>query len=504
MRRSHTIFGWSLFALAAGACTSVIGIEELEEGPRPGSTGGRDTTGGRSESGGSAGRAETGGSSTGGAPASTGGRSDSGGTGGAQSTGGSPSAAGESPGGETGEGGSGEPAPSTVEGKVIDFWGRPVPNVPVGIGDLTAATASDGTFTIEGVTPPYDVSLLIDNERLNYAWVYQGISRLDPTLQVEVGLPDRSNTTTFYLDNATFGGDNVVAVSVGGPDSSYALKPSGGQLTTFPTWSGPTTIEVTAHGLWWTETDTDTMPGPASFESYATSSSPISFVASMPAEVRLDLSPVSVQSVRVQGTVVRSIDDSPNLSAYVRFPDTAAIELFSERVDSANFVFTAPEIPDAAIVAVGSHGNPFDGPYGVAGEAFDGGGITITPPEPVALISPATDAVNVGPSTTFEWTKKPGALVLHIEDSDLYQGIYVVTMGTKITIPEVVGGFTLRAGAGHSWTVETHGTAETMDEVTGPEGFLDPLSYDWETPRGPKHGSPSFSFAQRRTLQTAP
>jgi hypothetical protein len=43
-----------------------------------------------------------------------------------------------------------------------------------------------------------------------------------------------------------------------------------------------------------------------------------------------------------------------------------------------------------------------------------------------------------------------------------------------------------------------------MDEVTGPDGFLDPLSDDWETPRGPKHGSPSFSFSQRRAFQTAP
>ena len=505
MRRSGWL-GWSLLAIGLGACTSVIGIEELEEGPKPGSvTGGRaDASGGRD---GTGGRTEDGGTSTGGTQAPTGGREQAGGSssaGGSKSTGGTAEIGGESPGGTEGEGGSGEPVAGAVRGKVIDFWGRPVPNVPVGVEDLTTATGNDGTFTLEGVTPPYDISLVVDNDRVNYAWVYQGVSRLDPTLQVETGLTERSNTTTFYSDNAMFGGDNVVGIAVGGPDSSYALQPSGAQLTTFPSWTGPATVEVNGHGLWWTETDTDTMPGPASYQSYGKSAAPISFVDSMPAEVRVDLSPTTVAAVRVQGTVMRTITDSPNISAYVRFDDNAVIELFNERADGANFVFIAPDLPNATVIAVGSHGDVFSGPYGVAAEAFDGGGITIAPPEAVALISPVSEAVNVGPDTTFEWTEKPGARVLHIEDEDFYQGIYVVTMATKITLPEVVGGYKLRANAVHTWTVETHGRAETMDEVTGPDGFLDPLSDNWEAPRGPKHGSPAFSFSQRRAFQTAP
>jgi len=508
MRRSGWV-GWSLLALGLGACTSVIGIKELEEGPKhQASSGGRDTAGGRD---GAGGRADSGGSSTGGVTDPTGGRAAMGGsstagssTGGTKSTGGSPATAGESPGGATGEGGSVDAPPGAVRGKVIDFYGRPVPNVPIGIGDQTSATANDGTFTIEDVTPPYDVSLVVDNDRINYAWVYQGITRLDPTLQVEAGLSERGNTTTFILENAMFGGENVVAIAVGSPDTSYTVKPSGAELTVFPSWSGPTSVDLGAHGLWWTETDMDTMPGPASYKSYAQSASPVTFTDGMPAEVRLDLAESMVASARVQGTVVRTLPDSPNLSAFVRFDDNAMIELFNEPVDEANFVFMAPDLPGATVVAVGSHGDMFSGPYGVAAEAFDGGGITITPPEACAIISPVSDAVNIGPSTTFEWTAKPGARVLHIEDQDFYQGIYVVTMATKITLPEVVGGYKLRANALHTWTVETHGTAETMDEVTGPDGFLDPLSDDWETPRGPKHGSPSFSISQRRAFQTAP
>lgn len=507
MRRSDWLT-WSLLALTLGACTSVIGIEELEEGPKPGgsSSGGRAEAGGRD---GSGGRSEGAGTSTGGALQTTGGRVATGGSsaGGAKSTGGSPEAAGESPvgaSGEGGEGGSGEAVDGEVRGKVIDFWGRPVPGVPIGIGELTTATQNDGTFTLAEVTPPYDVSLVVDNGRINYAWVYQGVSRLDPTLQVNTGLSERGNTTTFYSDNAMFGGENVVAIALGGPDSSFFLRPSGGQLTTFPSWSGPASVEVTGHGLWWTETDMDTMPGPATFESYGETEGPVQFVDAMPTDVRIDLSPTAVPSVPVQGTVTRTIADSPKIAGYVRFDDNAVIELFNESADGSNFAFTAPDLPNATVIAVGSHGDVFSGPYGVAAEAYDGGSLAISPPEAVALISPVSDAVDVGPNTTFEWTEKPGARVLHIEDNDFYQGIYVVTMDTKITLPEVVGGFKLRANAVHVWTVETHGRAENMDEVTGPEGFLDPLSDDREAPRGPKHGSPAFSFSQRRAFQTAP
>jgi hypothetical protein len=347
------------------------------------------------------------------------------------------------------------------------------------------------------------VSLVVDNERINYAWVYQGVTRLDPTLQVEAGLTERGNTTTFFSDNAMFGGENVVGIGVGGPDATYLLRPSGAELTTFPGWAGPASIEMTGHGLWWTETDMDTMPGPATYQSYG-KSAPLTFVDGMPAEVRVDLSPTMVASTRVQGTVVRTLTNGSKLAAFVRFDDNALIELFNEDVDDANFVFTAPDLPDSTVIAVGSHGDLFTGPYGIAAEAVDGGGVTITPPEPVAVISPVSDAVNVGPNTSFEWTEKPGARVLHIEDQEYYQGIYVVTMATKVTLPPIVGGFALRANAVHSWVVETHGTAETMDDITGPDGFLDPLSDDWETPRGPKHGSPSFSFSQRRAFQTAP
>jgi hypothetical protein len=52
--------------------------------------------------------------------------------------------------------------------------------------------------------------------------------------------------------------------------------------------------------------------------------------------------------------------------------------------------------------------------------------------------------------------------------------------------------------------VEVHGTAETMDEATGPDGFLDSFSYNGSEPHGPRRGGGTYSYSQRRVLTTAP
>lgn len=48
----------------------------------------------------------------------------------------------------------------TVTGKVIDFIGGGIAGVTVSIGDQTATTAADGTFSLGNIKPPYDLKLI--------------------------------------------------------------------------------------------------------------------------------------------------------------------------------------------------------------------------------------------------------------------------------------------------------------------------------------------------------
>jgi hypothetical protein len=120
---------------------------------------------------------------------------------------------------------------------------------------------------------------------------------------------------------------------------------------------------------------------------------------------------------------------------------------------------------------------------------------------PVTIISPG-DRITLDASTTFEWSAQPGVKVLHIEDNELYQGLFVVTDATKITLPEAVG-FQLRSGAAHNWVVEVHGTASNVDEATGPEGFIDSYSIYDDSPRGPRRlANGSYSYSAYRGFTT--
>ena len=523
MKPSPRSARWLVGALSIAACSTVLDIEDLETGAKPGSvTGGGAGRVGVAEGGMSnpaGGRA----SASGGRPTPPSGAGiggDAGGTsspvsnGGASTSGGSNSAGahaldagaggetlGEGEGGQGGEGAAGDGS-RTVTGKVIDFWGHPLPNVPVGIGDATAATDAAGKFVIPDVTPPYDVSLRIENTRLRYGWVYLGLNRLDPTLQVYVGLEDRSASITFHADNAEFDSEDTVSFALGTPDGSYASTIGSTGLNPSPSWRGPATTNATVHGLWWVRAPDALAPGPELYQAYASQTA--TFTDGVSAEVRLDLSQSPVPDRLVQGTVTRSLSDGANNYLFVRFPSNGAISLADDTAEGSAYSYTVPDIPNSEVLVAASQGSALYGPYGIAHGVATGPTLNLTPPQPVTIIGPAGGATDVGPETPFEWTAQPGIKVLHLENNDFYRGLFVVTTGTKVTMPAVVGGSTLDASTSHVWKVEVHGTAETMDEATAPEGFLDSFSDTGDTPKGPRRGGGSYSFSQRLGLTTAP
>ena len=510
---------FALALLGIAACSTVIGIEELESGQRanggsesvldaganslggssgrvqgPVASGGAaDALGGRSATGGataSAGNA-TGGAAAGGVSSSTGGTSTDGGT---SSTG----AAGE----ESGGAGGSVIESGTVSGTVIDFWKHPLANVPIGIGSMTTITDRDGKFSIPDVTPPYDIWLRIETPAPGYAWVYLGLTNLTPTLQVQDGnTTARSASVTLYADGAEFDPEDTVSYAVGSPDGAYSNTVGSTGSNPYPGWDGPAMTNASIHALWWARQPDATAPGPESYLAYATQTALLADAGDF--EYRLDLSPRAVPARAVQGTVSRSIDEYAYNFLFLRFASNAVISLSKDSATTANFAYTVPEIAEAEVVVAASHGNS-NGPYGLAYAVASGSNVNLELPEPPNVISPAASVTNVGPSYQFEWTGVSGIRVLHIEDVNYYRGMYVVTTQNRVTFPFVGGDFALRASAVHTWTVEVHGTAKTMDEATGSEGFLDSFSYVTEQPRGPRRGDGSYAYSQIRSFTTPP
>src|SRR5262249_55066966 len=73
------------------------------------------------------------------------------------------------------------PATIKVTGKVVAEDGKPLAGVPVVIlGKATAIADAAGSFSIDDVTAPYDITVLDSPNKI--ATTYKGLTRTDPTL----------------------------------------------------------------------------------------------------------------------------------------------------------------------------------------------------------------------------------------------------------------------------------------------------------------------------------
>jgi hypothetical protein len=499
----------AMAAAAAGlalACQAVLGIEELSELPR--SLTPAAGSGGSTSVVGSAGRE--------GAPA--------GGAGGAASTvngGGT----GESPGvlpiansGDAGslapDAGPSEPGTLTVAGRVIDFLRRPVAGIPISVGGQPpVVTGAQGEFSVAEVEPPYDVVLTLNMVRTNlparYGYVFQGLTRADPTLQLYSALPQRA-TSSFdvTLANAEFDLDVTrrVILAFASPDARFADEDVTGD-TSFVggiNWTGPATTSGNVHALRVLASDTFGGSPPLAYEAYQTS--PLTAEDDVVAAVTLDMQTRMIATTTLAGTVgTGPLGERSNFLS-VRFADGTALPLLEDSAFDGEFVYLVPALANTSLVFAAADGIPGLPPYAVAwrdGLAPGSADVALEIPSPVTLGAPSFGSV-VAPGTAFSWSavgQSAQTFVWHLESIDLsipiYEGIFVVTSGTSIQLPEFFDGFALSSGAQVEWSVETHGDAPDVDALTGPEGFLDPFSVNATVPVGPRQGGGYYTESAR-------
>jgi len=493
---SRPVGYYSLFGLfALGACTSVLGIEDLHEGSRPGSGGDGNDAG----TGNDAGKNNAAGKSNGGGNTAMGGAANASGAG-------NPSAG---VGNEAGAAGALNPGGSTVKGHVIDFWGHSVPNIPVQIADTLGSTDEKGDFVFDDVADQYDVSLVFDHpdEDQSDAWVYQDLTRRDPTLQIYTGSAEHSgNTEISFTPTPTLVAGQTIWVAMGGADGNNVYDDiSASGLSPYAYWYGPSTTQQTAHGLYWQH---DASGLPTSYLAY--DSALIALAGTGTAKVSLNLTKKTIDSGNLQGTVTGTGASRTN-QVFLSFNSNARIELVNDNGPDA-FTYLVPSIAGSSITVAASEGGRYEG-WAVA--HADGLSASAKPALKIpALVSPLTPA---GAATGITSTSKfafqspagnSGPFVVQFysqADAKTYQTIYVVTAKKQITIPSIIGGgFSLYPGSGYIWTVATHGQFASVDAMASKDGFLDEFSRDERAADGPRTNSGFFTDSVPRGFTTAP
>jgi hypothetical protein len=541
--------GWLLPILVSGAaCTSILGIEDLHPDPQPsggsagmgasagvsaggtsgtngkggsttggkgGSSTGGSSVGGHGGSGGSdSGSAGKGGTDTGGTGGTTGGTGGKGGSGnaghgGSSASGGRASGSGGAA-GMAGEAGTGGGQDTTVRGRVVNHWLQPISGLTVTIGSASADTDTDGNFVIPDVAETYDAEMVVTfkrygNEGPQYGWVYQGLTRRDPTLEVYEGLSLREGNLEFTPQNVPGTAGETIATALGGDYGDWNTTSSTAEYTSMD-WYGPNEITMHGYGLSWIETNSL----PTSYTAYTTLSSPVTIADDGGTTmITLDFTPNTVSAGTISGSVTSPTTDQRSNGVWVRFASNASIQVVSDYGSTLlpAFSYTVPNLPTSSITIAAIEGDSYYGSAALAhvdGVAAGDSNIALAIPAPPTLTSPA-DGATLSDSTTFNWSGTAKTYVWSAVSENWYEGVYVVTTSKQIKMPTFSNGFTLRPGDTAVWRVETHEDAKSVDEMTGAEGFADEFGYSQaDHPEGPRRASGTWAISTGREIKTPP
>jgi hypothetical protein len=530
MKTSNVLRLIPFLVLMGAGCSSLLGIEDVYEDEKPGGgesgDGGNGGTsganggtsganGGSSGDAGSAGTAGRGGASG----SSNGG--GSGGTSGDAGGGGEGDVGGGDSGGSSGSGGSGGTPDPTVRGKLVTTWMQPIPNTTIFLTDPDsgetlgqADTDDDGEFVVEDVPDEYDAKFVVNYPVNNpgdirtYGWAYLGLTRRDPTLQVYGGLPYRSgNYAADPNDLTATSFDNLrLGFGIGGPDGNTATSISlpNGIAQSSSGWQGPATTNVTGHALLM-ELDVNDIP--TAYHSYdqqlavLSESVAANFVFSVPNE--------AITSGILQGTVTSASQSDRTNYVHLRFETNASIELveqYGADLDVEVWSYLVPTITGASIEVAAVEGTWSFGPAACAHRdrlAAMQSNVAIEIPTPPVQVAPIDGLTNVDGSTQFTWTSQAETFVLFLDNYDVWSGLYIVTAGKQTSIPSFPNGFQLIPGDVYNWRVETHGSFATVDEMAGPEGFVDSWAPYCEGVENPRRGDGQYAISAGRLFTMA-
>jgi hypothetical protein len=410
--------------------------------------------------------------------------------------------------------GSDRPPTISVTGRIIDYWRHPVPNVPVTIGVTAATTNTNGQFTVTGITPPYDVLFTIstvqNNSPAKYGWIYKGLTRPDPTLQVGRAFPQRSasqlDISITSVDFNNLPATESVHTSFGGVDGAFDTYITGTPTSLLQSsWFGPTSTSMTGHALHWTRASSTDLDAPTGYSGHAVQG--VSLVDSTTASVSFDLPNMTMSVGALSGSATGSLSVPGQLehSMYLRFADNAVVQLLSVTAPSATFSYMTPAIAQSTLTMAASQGIYTSPPYAVVhkdGLPSTQSGITLQVPDTPSLIQPGGGTTGVNPSTLFRWSGTAKVFLWSVGSDADYQGFFVVTSEKQAQIPTMPDGPALSPNAIYTWWVETNGSYQTVDEAAGADGMMD--SFRYQVLWGPIRGDGSYTSSEENKFTSAP
>jgi hypothetical protein len=364
---------------------------------------------------------------------------------------------------------------------VVGVPGNPLAGVTVAIGTKTTLTDADGHFSIPGVTPPYDLTLVAPGDP-PMAGVYQGLTRPDPTL-VFVFFDGLGTPHTGVVAGSVSGGDPIPGAGeftgavFSSPETTGLVTLDSKDFSLPLAWFGPTTTNGTVHMLQWKSPERGRPP--TAYTAFGTVTNLRVTDGETAAAGTIPLfdpgtASISGDIVAPAGATVFSKDLA------LEFSDHAILPLGADTSNDSHFAFAVPgNITLTAVVtalaeffATGTA--TFRREAGIARGAT---GVSIVLPAPALPSTPADGSTDVSPSTEFRWSLVPGGVHLILFNGTATKpSYYVVTAETSTRIPDLPAlGAALPSASRYVWFVVRYAPFASVDEYTGMGSLLPPV-----------------------------
>jgi len=400
------------------------------------------------------------------------------------------------------------PGPITLTGKVVDEYASPLEGETVLLdGHPAATTDAAGAFTVDSVETPYD--LVIPREGSRTAFIYQGLTRSDPTVFVyanetgDSGSAAQSTTLTGHVgggDESEDDRDHYQAVLFASPQvdqglRSYPPRVSLGELPddyALPvSWHGSGATTGTLLAIQWRA---DESTGAPTAYWYAVQEE----VTLLPGESQANPAPLKLEAnteaVETKCTV-RLPANYDLLANYVgvSFPSRGiAFRLFRDDISAAGLAtgepyttnYLLPSIPGASVqvCAVASDSRDyFAGSTSVAcADATGVSEVVIDVQRSLQPFSPARTANDVTPAMRYAWSGFEGGVHM-ARFTPLDEGApryYVFTAATNAVLPDLSAQkLGLPAGAQYEWDVRGTAPFADLDAFTASAPVVPPFDF---------------------------
>jgi len=415
-------------------------------------------------------------------------------------------------GADGGDADAGYPEPARpIRGRVIDYYENAVPGVSVTLNGASVMTDERGEFEFENAPATYSIGLSISYMDGGAMFALSGylfvdLTRRDPTLQVYQGLRRVSGYLTRRVAGATFPvpNDEIIPWQLTSQYGSTDFDATTAMPRFTVYWQGPPVVEgARAHAIRILRSAPPRLP--ISYLAHDEASFTLSTTEA--AVHDLDLSSTEpLPSDFVSGTVTGSNGGVRSNNVYVRFTDDVAVEVVEHGATTDEYSYLVPSIANSSIAVVATRGQSDLPPYAVAyGEGIAPGATNVDLEIPVAatLIAPTPGATNVDENTLFSWSGEDQVYMFSAKRGTHNEYYYVITADKEAKLPilqTTEPGFV--PNVDYAWSVRTHRKFATVDEATGPDGYLD--SYCYGRLAGPRRGAGTHTWSAQRVFTSKP